>query len=128
MSLVEYQCSERDRQVAQWRQARARIEEAARVKARQIKAVEKPVEMPQPKPFVSSIPMFAPPGERDFLEVASLDGNVRQYSIGAIAKEVRIQFKVHRAEFESIRKQTNVMLARQVAMVLSKHLTQKLPS
>jgi len=117
MSLVEYQPSERERQIAQWRAARKRMEAAAIVKAKPQIPVQKSVEKLVMVRAAPTVPQFVAPGERDWLDVST------KYTIADIIKEVCIQFEVTKFEILSHRRQMPVTSARQIAMTLCKYLT-----
>lgn len=116
MSLAEYRPSERERQISQWRAARARIEAAAIVKAKENKAVQKSVEK-LTIVSVSTPIQPVPVHERDWLDVQT------KYAIADIVKEVCEQFGVSRNEILSRRRSAEITSPRQVAMTLAKHLT-----
>jgi hypothetical protein len=72
--------------------------------------VEKPVETEESKSVFT---------ERDWLVVT------RPAGIGEISKEVCKQFGIRRMDFESHRRTGEVVMPRQIAMSLAKHLTRK---
>lgn len=119
MSLSHEYSSERERQQAEWKAVRARLAAAAYVKTPCKKSVEKSVEKEAPA-LVSAPDVMS---ERDWLMVAT-DAS-RVYSLAEIVKEVCQQFKVSRAFIESDRRKPEVVMPRQTAMMLAKHLTKR---
>ena len=120
MSLSFDYSTERDRQHAQWKQARARMAEAATKRAKSIAEAKKPVSKIEQlaTPVVLPLPIQQVEG-RDWLDVQTQS----TYAIADIVKEVCQQFVVTRNDIESERRHAAIVSPRQVAMALAKHLT-----
>lgn len=120
MSLSFDYSTERDRQHAKWKMAKARIAAAAVKQAKSIVETKKAVSKIEQlaTPVVLPLPIQQVEG-RDWLEVQTQS----TYAISDIVKEVCRQFGVTRNDIESERRHTSIVNPRQVAMTLAKHLT-----
>lgn len=117
MSLSFDYPSERERQHAQWKAARARLGAAAIAKKAEAEiSVSKSVEklVTHPVPVAPTMPF-----ERDWLDVAT------KYAIADIVKEVCEQFGVSKTEIQSVRRHPQITNPRQIAMALCKQLTSR---